>query len=126
LSGPLLAQEVTPASSHRPPEQTQLLKEERQLAAFMANGLIKLYQLVFSDRQGEVCNFTPSCSNYAYQAIKKKGLFGVVMAFDRLERCNYAAWQYKDEYYSVKWVPERGYKLYDPVDGSMHSRKDRR
>jgi len=38
------------------------------------------------------------------------------MTFDRLERCNYFAWQYRDKYYKVKWVPERGYKLYDPVD----------
>ena len=24
--------------------------------------------------------------------------------------------KYKDKYYKVKWVPECGYKLYDPVD----------
>ena len=78
-------------------------------------GLIRGYQEVFSNRQGEVCNFIPSCSNYAQEAIKKYGVVGVLMTFDRLERCNYFAWQYKDKYYKVKWTKERDYKLYDPV-----------
>ncbi|MBI4721530.1 MAG: membrane protein insertion efficiency factor YidD [Candidatus Stahlbacteria bacterium] len=82
----------------------------------MGKTLIRLYQVVFSTRQGEVCNFTPSCSNYAHQAIEKYGLLGVIIAADRLERCNYSAWQYKDKYYKVKWIEKRGNKLYDPVD----------
>ena len=36
------------------------------------------------------CNFTPSCSEYALKAIKKKGIFiGLFAAFDRLSRCNH-------------------------------------
>lgn len=92
-----------------------LLKEERQFFTFLVTKLIRLYQIGFSYRQGEVCNFTPSCSNYANEAIKTYGLRGVIMTFDRLERCNYFAWQYRDRYYKVKWVEGRGYKLYDPL-----------
>ena len=91
-------------------------KEEQSFFSLISTKLIRVYQVVFSSRQGDVCNFTPSCSNYAYEAIRKHGPLGVLMTFDRLERCNYFAWQYKDKYYKVKWVPECGYKLYDPVN----------
>lgn len=97
-------------------ESSDSMKECGSLFSLLATKLIRVYQVVFSGRQGDICNFTPTCSNYATEAIKNHGLFGVVMAFDRLERCNYFAWQYKDKYYEVKWVPECGYKLYDPVD----------
>ena len=91
-------------------------REEQSLFSLLGTQLIRVYQVVFSSRQGDVCNFTPSCSNYASEAIKKHGLLGVLMTFDRLERCNYFAWQYKDKYYKVKRIPGRGYKLYDPVE----------
>lgn len=85
--------------------------------SFLLEKVIKVYQFVFSDIQGDVCNFTPSCSRYAGQAIKKHGpIKGTIMAFDRLERCNYFSWQYAPEYYKVKWTKQRGYKLYDPVE----------
>ncbi len=91
-------------------------REEQSFFSLLGTKFIRIYQVVFSSRQGDVCNFTPSCSNYAYEAIRKHGPLGVLMTFDRLERCNYFAWQYKDKYYKVKWVPECGYKLYDPID----------
>lgn len=91
-------------------------REEQSFFSLLTTKLIRVYQVVFSSRQGDVCNFTPSCSNYASEAIKKHGPLGVLMTFDRLERCNYFAWQYKDKYYKVKRIPGRGYKLYDPVD----------
>ena len=35
------------------------------------------------------CNFTPSCSEYTFQAIAKYGLFkGVKLSFERIKRCN--------------------------------------
>ena len=92
------------------------LSQEQSFFSLLGTKLIRVYQVVFSSRQGDVCNFTPSCSNYAYKAIKKHGPLGILMTFDRLERCNYFAWQYKDKYYKVKRIPGHGYKLYDPVD----------
>ncbi len=76
---------------------------------------IKLYQIVLSEQQGDVCNFTPSCSHYTYKAIKEEGVIkGSLMAIDRLQRCNPWSWNHINRYYRVKRVEDRGYKLYDP------------
>lgn len=70
--------------------------------------------MILSDQQGDACNFTPSCSRFAFSAIKNKGaLKGSLMAIDRLQRCNPWAWNYINFYYSVEWIEERGYKLCD-------------
>ena len=93
-------------------ETKRFLKTEKLII-----GAIKLYHIVLSEQQTDACNFTPSCSHYAYRAIKKEGVFwGSLMAIDRLERCNPWAWQYLNEYYKVKWTEERGFKLYDPPE----------
>ncbi|WP_269519602.1 membrane protein insertion efficiency factor YidD [Alteromonas sp. BMJM2] len=35
------------------------------------------------------CNFTPTCSEYTYQAIEKYGLTkGIYLGFSRIRRCN--------------------------------------
>lgn len=84
-------------------------------AQFFLLGQIRLYQLLLSEQQPDACNFSPSCSHYAYAAIKKKGsLEGTLMAIDRLQRCNPWAWNYQGTYYAVTWKPGRGYKLLDP------------
>lgn len=81
----------------------------------IANVFIHTYQKIISSRQGGACNFTPSCSHYAQESIKKHGIFGIIITFDRLERCNYSAWEYKDKYYEIKQAETKEYKLYDPV-----------
>ena len=51
--------------------------------------LIRSYQLLISPYLGNNCRFYPSCSNYAIEAIEKKGLIlGVKMALKRILRCN--------------------------------------
>ncbi len=51
--------------------------------------LIRAYQLFLSPHIGQSCNFHPSCSQYAIEAVKKYGFaLGVLMASDRLGRCN--------------------------------------
>ncbi|MCL2749344.1 MAG: membrane protein insertion efficiency factor YidD [Alphaproteobacteria bacterium] len=52
--------------------------------------LIKLYQLIVSPLFGgrAVCRFTPTCSEYAKQAVEKHGaLRGGWMAIKRISRC---------------------------------------
>ena len=50
---------------------------------------IRAYQLIVSPYLGYNCRFYPSCSNYALEAIEKKGLIvGVLMALKRILRCN--------------------------------------
>ena len=49
---------------------------------------ISLYQKIFSPFLGNNCRFFPSCSNYAAEAIEKKGVFvGLLLSVARLLRC---------------------------------------
>jgi len=82
----------------------------------LITGSIKVYRVLISSHQPDVCNFVPSCSHFGYEAISKYGIKGILMTFDRLERCNYFAWFVAGKYYSVIYDSVRGYKLYDPVD----------
>ena len=51
--------------------------------------LIRAYQLLLSPFLGNHCRFTPSCSQYATEAIGKYGIFkGSWMALKRLGRCH--------------------------------------
>ncbi|MBW6441319.1 membrane protein insertion efficiency factor YidD [Patescibacteria group bacterium] len=53
--------------------------------------LIKFYKKHLSlDEKGvKVCRFTPTCSEYTYQAIEKYGVIkGGLMGFGRILRCN--------------------------------------
>ncbi len=91
---------------HQYPKQTNPVK-------IVFHTTIKLYQKVISPAQGDVCNFYPSCSHFAGEAIEKYGIFwGILMASDRLTRCNPNAINYYDTYYSgIKHG-----KIYDPVE----------
>ncbi|RMG57186.1 MAG: membrane protein insertion efficiency factor YidD [Bacteroidetes bacterium] len=69
-----------------------------------------LYKNFISSQDASRCNFTPSCSEYALEAIKSRGLLaGPLAAFDRLSRCT----SVNQEDYTRH--PETG-MLYDPVD----------
>jgi putative membrane protein insertion efficiency factor len=53
--------------------------------------LIRAYQMTLSPILGVVggCRFTPSCSQYGYEAIQKYGFFrGWRMAIGRIARCH--------------------------------------
>lgn len=52
-------------------------------------GLIRLYQLTLSPWVGGQCRFTPSCSAYASEAIRRHGAWrGSGLAIRRLLRCH--------------------------------------
>lgn len=56
---------------------------------FILTGFFVSYKEFFSSQDGKSCTFTPSCSVYAIQTIKKKGVVeGLLDAVDRLTRCN--------------------------------------
>ncbi len=47
------------------------------------------YKSLLSSQDQKSCTFTPSCSVYAIETIRKKGIFeGFLDAIDRLTRCN--------------------------------------
>ncbi len=50
---------------------------------------IKVYQLLISPLTGPVCRFYPSCSEYAFEAVKKHGsLKGSFLAVKRILKCH--------------------------------------
>ena len=52
-------------------------------------GLIRLYRLTLSGWFGGSCRFYPSCSHYAEEAIRARGVVaGVMLATWRVLRCN--------------------------------------
>ena len=72
-------------------------------------GTIRIYQLFISTQDLSVCNFTPSCSHFAQEAIRRYGFIrGVLMTSDRLQRCNSMSIYYP-------W-DERTGKYKDPVE----------
>jgi len=52
-------------------------------------GLIRGYQLLLSPFIGNQCRFTPTCSQYAREAVEKHGAIkGSWMAMRRVSRCH--------------------------------------
>jgi len=49
---------------------------------------IKLYRLFISPMLPSACRFTPTCSEYAMEAIELHGFGGVIMAIKRIGRCH--------------------------------------
>ncbi|ACU91231.1 MAG: membrane protein insertion efficiency factor YidD [Desulfomicrobium sp.] len=51
--------------------------------------ILSLYQYLISPLYSPCCRFTPSCSEYARQAVLSHGIFrGMGLAFWRLLRCH--------------------------------------
>lgn len=52
-------------------------------------GLIRFYQLAISPHFASACRFTPTCSHYGVEAIRKHGaLKGGWLAIRRIGRCH--------------------------------------
>jgi putative membrane protein insertion efficiency factor len=60
-----------------------------RILSFPFIALIKLYQWIVSPMLGPKCRFTPTCSQYAIEALKKHGVFkGLWLTVKRLSRCH--------------------------------------
>ncbi len=56
---------------------------------FLVTNTFLFYKRYISSQDISSCNFTPSCSEYAIQAVKSQGIvIGVINFFDRFTRCN--------------------------------------
>lgn len=52
-------------------------------------GIIKFYQKYISPTKGRTCRFSPTCSQYAIDAMKKYGFWrGGFLAFLRILKCH--------------------------------------
>ncbi|HOW87717.1 MAG TPA: membrane protein insertion efficiency factor YidD [Candidatus Omnitrophota bacterium] len=51
--------------------------------------LVRCYRAVFAPLFGPCCRFSPSCSIYAEEALKQKGVFrGLLLMLKRLCKCH--------------------------------------
>jgi putative membrane protein insertion efficiency factor len=65
------------------------MKIIQRILSFPFIALIKIYQYGISPLIGPKCRFTPTCSQYAEQALKKYGLFkGTWLAIKRISKCH--------------------------------------
>lgn len=65
------------------------MKKLAQLLSFLFIMLIKLYQVLLSPLLGNKCRYTPTCSHYGIEALKKYGLFkGSWLTIKRIARCH--------------------------------------
>ncbi|MBR5736477.1 MAG: membrane protein insertion efficiency factor YidD [Bacteroidales bacterium] len=61
----------------------------RKVCAWPFLMLIKFYRVCISPYLGNHCRYTPTCSQYAYEAITRYGIFkGGWLAFRRIIRCH--------------------------------------
>ena len=59
------------------------------LPSWLLIATVRLYQTLLSPLLGRNCRFTPSCSNYFIQAVRKYGaLSGAARGIWRIVRCN--------------------------------------
>jgi len=66
-----------------------IFKKFFQLLALPLIVLIKVYQLLISPLFPSSCRFTPTCSHYALEALKKYGILkGVWLGFRRIIKCH--------------------------------------
>ena len=65
------------------------LRIVRKVAIFPFIVLIRFYQVCISPLTPPTCRFTPTCSAYALEALRKHGLFkGSWLAIRRILRCH--------------------------------------
>lgn len=67
----------------------KMISKDKGIGKQILKGGLRFYKKYISSQDGSNCNFKPSCSEYCYLSIKKKGVFwGILNSFDRLTRCN--------------------------------------
>ena len=68
---------------------TYALKNNKNELQVISSTIFLFYKEFVSSQDTNVCPYSPSCSVYAHESIKKKGLFfGLIDSFDRFSRCN--------------------------------------
>ena len=67
----------------------RIFKIIRKMAILPLIVLIRFYQICISPLKPPTCRFTPTCSAYALEALRKHGLFkGSWLAIRRILRCH--------------------------------------
>ena len=51
--------------------------------------IVKLYKYILSPLLADSCRFSPSCSAYTLESVKKHGaLYGLYLSIKRIAKCN--------------------------------------
>lgn len=94
-------------------------EEHNTTGSSPATSAIGFYQRHLSALRQTHCHFDPSCSEYALQAIRQRGLLvGLALISDRLMRCNASAGRY--------YARGENHRLLDPVAGEAPARLEPR
>ena len=65
------------------------MKLLRSILIFPFIVLVKVYQWIISPIFPQTCRFTPTCSTYMVEALKKRGpIVGLYLGIKRIIRCN--------------------------------------
>ena len=84
----------------------------KKVTTFSPQLLITFFQKVISPVDGATCDFYPTCSTYAKQALEKHGLvIGLAMANERVNR------YHSPEGYELIYKFDR-YYIFDPVENN--------
>ena len=68
---------------------SNVIRSIKSLPADFLILLIRIYQVTLSPWLGKSCRYTPTCSNYGIEAIRKYGFFkGGWLTFKRILSCN--------------------------------------
>ncbi len=87
----------------------EIAKNNNSTMEIVLSQFFLFYKNFISSQDSQSCGFTPSCSVYAVESIKKQGLIiGLLDAFDRLMRCN----GFSPENYNIDYSKKL---LFDPV-----------
>ncbi len=67
----------------------KLIAAVRRICAYPFILLVRFYQLCISPLKPPSCRFTPTCSQYAMQALRKHGVIkGLYLTIRRILRCH--------------------------------------
>lgn len=68
---------------------SELQSAIKRIATLPLIGSVRFYQLCISPLKPPTCRFTPTCSSYAIQALRKHGpIRGLYLTIRRLLRCH--------------------------------------
>ena len=68
---------------------SRLWRAFKRLLALPLIGIVRFYQICISPLKPPTCRFTPTCSQYALQALRKYGLIkGSWLTVKRLAKCH--------------------------------------
>jgi putative membrane protein insertion efficiency factor len=102
------------APDARPIHRAEIREPETMVSKIVLLGAVSFFQRYISPTDGDRCGFTPTCSAFGREAVRREGAFaGVLVTADRLMRCTY----FKRPGPDYLLLPSG--KLYDPVENNL-------